>query len=946
MRKPLVAAAFAVLVAGAATGAAYLYFSRGADHYQSGIKAYQNGDFRRAQLELRNVIRDDRKNASAYYWLGLSDARAGNPAAAEKDFRSALNLGFDPVIAKPALAQAYLAQEKFKDLLADIPPVGSPPELAARLYLARGLAYLHLKDIARATESVDNAAKLAPRLAEVPLASAQIDFAQNDLVTAEHDVDVALDLDHKNVAALVFKAGLQDGRGDRAGALSTINLAISAMPENATARVMRAGYLLDSGDDRGAKTDIDHVLSAEPRNAMAIYLRAEIETRSKNWAAADALLTKLDPILGRIPKAIYYTALVKANLGQPEQALDAAARYHARVPDDPDGINLLARTELDAKHPTEAIKILADAIRAGLGDADTAQLLAQSYALAGQAERADAGTAAGGSPVHAPAVAQLVSAKAGARPDADAVNPATGQVAAHDLAPADDEKSTIGGAISQPTQGATAAEGSETAVRSALAAGDVSRADAALRKMRDQGGDTEVVDDLSGVIRMYQSDFDGAQNAFDAALRRYPKSVRIRLDLATLSNLRMRPADAERYLQEALSIAPANEAALGSLVSIYASSGRIGQAVALLESARKSAPGNAAFTAAIADLQSRSGDGHAALATLDRVPADQANLPALLGARARAEVAVADPTSARDTYTRILANNPDDLNARARLVELLLAAKNYGAAKDVVDEGLRRHPKNLGMMEALLKIEADAHGFDAAIALAARYGDDTAMQPESRVLKGDLYLGARRFDDAVNAFMAGFRAAPSSGLAMRLASAQIAAGHRDAAIQTLGGWVEGHRDDMQALKTLASLEVSDKRYDQAAVHFREILARSPNDVASLNNLSWIYGLAKDDRALALAQKAYVLSPTPEVMDTLGWILTTFGKPVEAAPYLGMASERVPGNQTFQYHYGIALRDSGKRDEAVGALTKAVAGSADYPERNDAQRALAELSTKQ
>ena len=132
----------------------------------------------------------------------------------------------------------------------------------------------------------------------------------------------------------MFKARLQNARGDRAGALTNLNLAISAAPENATARLTRAGYLLDHGNDRGAMLDIDHVLVAEPKNAVAIYLQAVIDAHSKNWAAADALLTKLSPISGRIPKSIYYTALVKSNLGQVEQAREAAARYHARVPDD------------------------------------------------------------------------------------------------------------------------------------------------------------------------------------------------------------------------------------------------------------------------------------------------------------------------------------------------------------------------------------------------------------------------------------------------------------------------------------------------------------------------------------------------------------------------------------------------------------------------------------
>ena len=194
MKKSFLVAVLAILAIGASTAAgAYLYFSPRPDHYQSGINALKFGDLRRARLEFRNVIAGDKKNASAHYQLGISEARGGNPAAAEKAFRDALSLGFDPAIAKPALAETYLAQEHFKKLLDDISPVGASPELAARLYLARAVAYLHLQDIVKAEKSVNLAATLAPSLIDEALISAQLELARKNYVTAERDVDRALD---------------------------------------------------------------------------------------------------------------------------------------------------------------------------------------------------------------------------------------------------------------------------------------------------------------------------------------------------------------------------------------------------------------------------------------------------------------------------------------------------------------------------------------------------------------------------------------------------------------------------------------------------------------------------------------------------------------------------------------------------------------------------------
>ena len=65
----------------------------------------------------------------------------------------------------------------------------------------------------------------------------------------------------------------------------------------------------------------------------------------------------------------------------------------------------------------------------------------------------------------------------------------------------------------------------------------------------------------------------------------------------------------------------------------------------------------------------------------------------------------------------------------------------------------------------------------------------------------------------------------------------------------------------------------------------------------MNNLAWVYQQQGNDaKAQALARQAYVLSPSPQTADTLGWILTTSGDVIHSffIPALGVQRYAIPG----------------------------------------------------
>jgi len=86
---------------------------------------------------------------------------------------------------------------------------------------------------------------------------------------------------------------------------------------------------------------------------------------------------------------------------------------------------------------------------------------------------------------------------------------------------------------------------------------------------------------------------------------------------------------------------------------------------------------------------------------------------------------------------------------------------------------------------------------------------------------------------------------------------------------------------------------------------------------------------------------------PSVADTLGWIMYKKGIPAAA---IGLFKEAIDGypeghplRGTVRYHLAKAYDRNGERDRAVSELKRALDEVAVFPERNDAEKFLKELS---
>jgi Flp pilus assembly protein TadD len=218
--------------------------------------------------------------------------------------------------------------------------------------------------------------------------------------------------------------------------------------------------------------------------------------------------------------------------------------------------------------------------------------------------------------------------------------------------------------------------------------------------------------------------------------------------------------------------------------------------------------------------------------------------------------------------------------------------------------------------------------------------------PTAAVLRGDLLLAARRPADAAEAYAAMASRAPSETLAVRQAGALSLAGRPDDAAAVLRAWLEREPNSIAALATLSQFDLVAGRTAEAERALERVVAAQPRDAVSLNNLAWVLaergGADELARARTFAERAYFLSPTAAIADTLGWVVLRQGDAPRALPLLRQAVALSGGPQGQPdrgklFRLAAALAQTGERAEALRALDTALGGNGAFPERVAAEQ---------
>jgi len=238
---------------------------------------------------------------------------------------------------------------------------------------------------------------------------------------------------------------------------------------------------------------------------------------------------------------------------------------------------------------------------------------------------------------------------------------------------------------------------------------------------------------------------------------------------------------------------------------------------------------------------------------------------------------------AEELFRKLYKEGPQDLQPLTGLVNTYEAEHLPDRALALSQEEAERSPDSRGKA-ALLVATAEANGKnDLALAELQKMAAQNPSSPYVQVKIGALEDKNGKLPEALQAFEHAQQLAPASkGIDQMVASVQERLGQKSEAI----------------------------------ANYRKALAKSPEDPTVLNNLAFLLADTGGDtkEALQLVSTAIRKAPAdiPQLRDTLAWIQIKRHNTAEALPILQGLTDKYPEDNTFRYHYAVALIETGDR----------------------------------
>jgi putative PEP-CTERM system TPR-repeat lipoprotein len=885
--------------------------------------ALAKGDVRTAIVHLKNAVQDDPASAEARLLLGGAYVRVADYPSAEKELKLALDNGADSKDVLPLLGQTYLRQGKFDELLDRVLPADRGVQVESQILAMRAFAHMGKQELDKAESALRQAIALEPTSGQARLGLAMLYRQRGDSAAAETEIDAVIAMDDDNAEALNLKGELRRRSGDREGALAAFEKAVAADGNNLMARLGRAAIYVAENENVKAQADLDVVLKRAAAHPVANYLSALMQAKAGRDQEALATLLKSGELLNGYPAGLYLLSYLNVRLNQLEQA-ETNLRRLLGLTDDLNARKLLASVYLRKGSADKAIEQLKGLEDDPTLDVQALSLLANAYLRSGKSAEA----------------AELLKRLMTEDPDNAELRTqfALSQIQGGDSAEAVKELEDV----------IKAEPGSQQAhillVLTHLRENRLDQAIAAANELKKNMSNVPLPDNLLGGIYARKGDIAQARASFESALKLDSKFVPALLNLAQLDVAQGNRKDAVARYEQALGIDGANVAAMMALSRIAFAEDNQKVGVEWLKKAIQAQPQALQPRLRLVDYYLATKDNSGAMVAARELSQLHPQNLLAIDALGRAQFASGQPASAVTAFRRIVGLAPKSPAAHQRLAQALIEIKNFGEARRTLETAIELQPTFAPAHLILIGMDVAQDNIEGALASADRLAAATPKSAISDSARGDIYMRAKRYEEAAAAYRAGLQKEPGTNLAINLYRAHLAKGERDKGMDELRGWLKRNPNDNVARFALASALLDGGQLDAATQEHEALLANKADNQVVLNNLAWLYDQKGDPRSIELAEKAYQLAPkSPAIKDTLGWILVRRGDPKRALELLRSASEELPNNAEVQYHYGAALAKGGQNDQARRVLELAINSGQKFGAIEDARALLKTLN---
>jgi putative PEP-CTERM system TPR-repeat lipoprotein len=853
-----------------------------------------------AVIQLRNVLQKNAQNGEARLLLGQILLRQGDPLAAEKELRKAIEFGQPVAGVAPALARAMLELGQAEAIPKEFGATKiDDAAAAADLQASLAEAQLRLGKVAEARAGFEAALALKPGYPQARLGQALVALYDGQRDLALSLTDEAIAADPRFARAHALRSDLLLARGDAAGAKQSLQRALDADPRFTIARLALVSMLIGEQAYDEAAAQIAAGLKASRGDSRLVLLDAMLSMRKGDRASARGKVQQVLKVApDHVPSLLLagQIDLADNNVASAQQHLRKALN---RAPNNEAVRRTLAAAYLRGNQPARAMDALQPLLaNASNADAALMMLAGESYLASGDLKQASAyfARATGGEPQKIAAQTRL------------------GQIA---LATGDSEAGL------KLLESAAGAEGSGFQADLALIAAHLRRSEfdkalAAARSLERKQPASPLSQHMLGMVAAARKDTKSAREHFAKAVELAPDYMPSLSALASLDLAEKRPDDARRRFEAVIARDPKNELGYLGLADVLARSGATPKEIGdTLQRAIGANPQAAQARVAQVNLLLAQSETKAALTAAQAAAGALPDEPRVLEVLARAQDAAGEYNQAVETLQKLATLQPDSPQPLQQLAALHLKNRQAERALDSLRRAQRLAPDSPQVLASVAAATLLAGRPDEALKEVRALQSRAPKLGSVYALESEIHAARRDWPQAERAARDALKLEPrEGGHAVKLHAVLLGAGKKAEASAHAKRWLADQPRDAVMRMHLADLALREREYKTAFGLYQEVVGIAPNNPIALNNLAWVAGELGDARAVGYAERALALAPnSANILDTLGALLVKQGEAKQGMPYIERARSMDPRRAEFQLSYARALIALGQKDAA-------------------------------
>jgi len=236
----------------------------------------------------------------------------------------------------------------------------------------------------------------------------------------------------------------------------------------------------------------------------------------------------------------------------------------------------------------------------------------------------------------------------------------------------------------------------------------------------------------------------------------------------------------------------------------------------------------------------------------------------------------------------------------------LRAQQKLPEARQHAAQALEYNPDNINYLANLIEIELLSNNVSEAQKLLDQFAQSEENAAAYLFLQGTIHRVNNQPEAALRFFQQSWSAQPTDNSAEAIYTWYKRENNDSRAESMLDDWIKALPQNSRPvlIKAINAQVAGDAK---AAIEwYQKTVELAPGNATALNNLARIYYEQKDSRALELAKRAHELAPaSPPILDTYGWILVEQGQVREGIRYLEQAAKLAPNAEDIRQHLEAA-----------------------------------------